>query len=142
MGTACALDGLIEYSKHIRGKGVDRAIAGACEFLLMHRLYKADHHGWKIIRSDYPKLRAPWLVGYNILRGLRAVTRAGIVNDERMRDALELLVAKRNSRGRWIREAPWPSATYSSFGRAGADDKWVTLNALLVLKKSRYEKQE
>jgi len=142
MGTACALDGLIEYSEHIRGEGVDRAIASACEFLLMHRLYKADHHRWKIIRSDYPKLRAPWLVGYNILRGLRAVTRAGIVNDDRMRDALELLVAKRNSRGRWIREAPWPSATYSSFGRAGADDKWVTLNALLVLKKSRYEKQE
>jgi len=135
MGTICALDGLIEYSEHVRRKNVSRAIGSACEFLLMHRLYKADHHGWKIIRADYPKLRAPWLVGYNILRGLRAVTRAGTANDQRMKDALNLLVAKRNSKGRWIREAPWPSTTYSSFGRVGAEDKWVTLNALLVLRR-------
>jgi hypothetical protein len=135
MGTICALDGLIEYSEHVRSKKLDRAVKNACEFLLMHRLYKADHHGLKIIRDDYTKLRAPWLVAYDILRGLRAVTMAGIVNDERMKDALTLLVTKRNSRGRWIREAPWPSTTYSSFGRAGAEDKWVTLNALLVLKR-------
>jgi hypothetical protein len=134
MGTICALDGLIEYSQRVHTKKVDRAVKDACEFLLTHRLYKADHHGWKVIRREYTKLWAPWLVGYNILRGLRAVTRGGIVNDERMEDALRLLVAKRNSRGRWIRETPWPSTTYSSFGRVGAEDKWVTLNALLVLR--------
>jgi hypothetical protein len=136
MGTICALDGLIEYSQRVQTKKVDRAVKEACEFLLMHRLYKADHHEWKIIKDEYTKLWAPWLVGYNMLRGLRAVTRAGIVNDERMEDALRLLVAKRNSRGRWIRETPWPSMTYSSFGRVGAEDKWVTLNAMLVVKES------
>ena len=136
MGTICALDGLIEYSEHARRKDVDRAIARACEFFLMHRLFKADHHGWKTIRSDYTKTRAPWLVGYDVLRGLRALTRAGITNDDRMKDALEILVAKRNSKGRWIREATWPSTSHSSFGRVGAEDKWVTLNALLVLKKA------
>jgi hypothetical protein len=143
MGAICALDGLIEYSEHVRRKNVDRAIRKSCEFLLMHRLYKADHHEWKIIRGDYVKLRAPWLVAYNVLRGLRAITRAGIVNDERMKDALELLVAKRNAKGRWVREAPWPSRTYSSFGRVGVEDKWVTLNAMLVLRNrhSRSEKE-
>ena len=134
MGAICALDGLIEYSQRVQSKKVEKAVKAACEFLLMHRLYKADHHEWKIIRNEYAKLWAPWLVGYNILRGLRAVTRAGIVNDERMQDALRLLVAKRNSRGRWIRETPWPSMTCASFGRVGAEDKWVTLNAMLVLK--------
>ena len=141
MGAICALDGLIEYSQRVQSKKVEKAVKAACEFLLMHRLYKADHHEWKIIRNEYAKLWAPWLVGYNILRGLRAVTRAGIVNDERMQDALRLLVAKRNSRGRWIRETPWPSMTYSSFGRVGAEDKWVTLNAMLVLKeRESYER--
>jgi hypothetical protein len=134
MGTICALDGLIEYSHWARTKKVDRAVKEACEFLLMHRLYKADHHEWKVIKNEYTKLWAPWLVGYNILRGLRAITRAGLGNDERMRDALRLLVTKRNSRGRWIRETPWPSMTYCSFGRVGGEDKWVTLNAMLVLK--------
>ena len=135
MGTICALDGLIEYSAHSRSSDVRRAIQGSCEFLLMHRLYKADHHGWKIIRPDYVRLRAPWLVAYDILRGLRAITRAGITDDERMKDALHLLLAKRNSKGRWVREVPWPSATYSSFGWVGREDKWVTLNALLTLEK-------
>lgn len=141
MGTICALDSLIEYSRHVRRKDVDRAIASACEFLLMHRPYKADHHGWKIIRSDFTELGAPWLVGYNILRGLRALTRAGVTSDERMKDAVTLLLAKRNSRGRWAREVPWPSATYSTFGRVGAEDKWVTLNVLLVLSKSSFKGQ-
>jgi hypothetical protein len=139
MGAICALDGLIEYSRWVQSKKVDRAVKGACEFLLVHRLYKADHHGWRIIRKEYTKLWAPWLVAYNILRGLRAVTRAGIVNDDRMQDALRLFAAKRNPNGRWIRETPWPSASYSSFGRVGAEDKWVTLNAMLVLKESPIE---
>ena len=137
MGTICALDGLIEYSELARRKNVDRAIERACEFLLMHRLYKADHHRWEIISDEYLKLRGPWMVGYSILRALRAVTRAGIVDDERMKGALQLLLAKRSRKGRWSREGLWPSATYSSFGRVGAEDKWITLNALLVLTKTR-----
>jgi len=135
MGTICALDGLIEYFAHSRNSDVRRVIQDGCEFLLMHRLYKADHHGWKVIRPDYMRLRAPWLVAYDILRGLRAITRADITDDERMRDALRLLLAKRNSKGRWVREVPWPSATYSSFGRLGREDKLLTLYALLALQK-------
>ncbi|TLN15740.1 hypothetical protein FDZ71_07140 [bacterium] len=134
MGTICALDGMTEFSERVRSKKVERAVKNACEFLLMHRLYRADRHGWKVIRKDYTRLRGPWLVSYDILRGLRAVSRAGIVNDQRMKDALMLLAAKRNSRGRWISESPWPSTAYSSFGRVGLEDKWVTLNALLVMR--------
>ncbi len=62
------------------------------------------------------------------------------MNDERMEDALSLLVAKRNSNGCWIRETAWPSMTYASFGRVEAEDKWVTLNAMLVLKEFSVEK--
>jgi len=135
MGTICALDGLLEYSERSRSRSVERAVGSACEFILMHRLYKADHHAWRIIKNDFTKLRAPWLVAYDILRGLSGVTRAGIVDDERLNDAVGLLRAKRNSNGRWPREVNWPSKTYSSFGRVGGEDKWITLNALLVLRK-------
>lgn len=134
MGAICVLEGLVEYTEHRGTKSVHRAVKNACEFLLMHRLYKADHHRWTIIKDDFTKLSAPWMVSYNILRALKVITRAGVA-DERMTDALHLLLAKRNSKGRWIREAPWPSATYSSFGSIGVEDKWVTLNALLILKR-------
>lgn len=124
---------LVEYTEHRGTKSVHRAVKNACEFLLIHRLYKADYHLWKIIKDDFTKLSAPWMVSYNILRALRAITRVGVA-DERMADALHLLLAKHNSKGRWIREAPSPSAAYASFGSLGVEDKWVTLNALLILK--------
>ena len=132
MGSICALEGLVEYSRNDNVNGLEEAVSRGCEFLLMHRLYKADHHGWKVIRSDYPKLRAPWLVGYNILRGLYVLTSAGITRDERMADALDLLDTKRGKDGRWPREAPFPSASYASFGSCGRPDKWSTLYALQI----------
>jgi hypothetical protein len=134
MGTICALDALIECSLSFRDTGVNEAKMKACEFLLMHRLLRADHHDWKFIRPEWAQLRAPWMVNYNLLRILRAITRAGIMNDPRMEEGIEILRSKRHKNGRWRREVSWPSSAYSSFGRAGKDDKWITLNALLVLK--------
>ena len=134
MGTICALDALIECSLPFRDNRVNEAKMKACEFLLMHRLLRADHHDWKFIKPEWAQLRAPWMVSYNLLRVLRAITRAGIVNDPRMEEGIEILRSKRHKNGRWRREVSWPSSAYSSFGRAGEDDKWITLNALLVLK--------
>jgi hypothetical protein len=134
MGAVCGLEALVECSATVRRKDVEEAMKRACEFLLMHRLLRADHHDWKLIRPEWTRLGAPWLVGYNLLRALRLLTRAGIVDDSRMAEGVEMLRSKRQKSGRWRREVSWPSTAYSSFGRAGTDDKWITLNALLVLK--------
>jgi len=139
MGTVCALDAMLEFSTTRQYKRIHESMMKACEFLLMHRLLRADHHGWKLIRPDWAQLQAPWMVGYNLLRGLRALTRAGVLDDPRMGEGIEILKSKRHRNGRWKREASWPTTAYSSFGRAGSDDKWVTLNALLVLKALRLE---
>ncbi len=134
MGTICALDAMLEFSTLRLGKRIHEAKMKACEFLLMHRLLRADHHDWKFIRPDWARLSAPWMVNYSLLRGLRALTRAGVLDDPRMNEGIEILKSKRHRNGRWRREVSWPTSAYSSFGRAGNDDKWITLNALLVLK--------
>ncbi len=139
MGTICALDALLESSTTRQDKRVHEAKMKACEFLLMHHLLRADHHDWKFIRPEWAQLRAPWMVSYSLLRGLRALTRAGVLYDPRMREGIEILKSKRHRNGRWRREVSWPTSAYSSFGRAGSDDKWITLNALLVLKALRLE---
>ncbi|MGQ9588526.1 MAG: hypothetical protein ACUVT7_09140 [Thermoplasmata archaeon] len=77
--------------------------------------------------------RAPWLVGYNILRALSSLTDAGVLEDERMDESIEILRSKRNANGRWTRYGAWPSNTYSSFGRHGEENKWITLKSMLVL---------
>jgi len=135
MGTICALEGFLEFQERDGSNRLNQPISDACEFLLMHRLYRADHHRWQVIRSDFPKLRAPWLVNYNILRALCAITRAGITEDSRMHDALSVLVRKRKANGRWNLEAPWPSTAYLSFGRTGTESKWVTLKAMSILRR-------
>lgn len=139
MGAICALDAVLEFLTSRHNKRAHEAKAKACEFLLMHRLLRADHHDWKLIRPEWAKLHAPWMVSYSLLRGLRALTRAEVVDDPRMREGIEILKSKRQRNGRWRREVSWPTSTYSSFGRAGEDDKWTTLNALLVLKALRKE---
>ena len=58
----------------------------------MHRLYKADHHGYRVINLGWLKFSFPWVYGYNALRGLSAVTKLGYVDDERLADAIQVLV--------------------------------------------------
>jgi len=133
MGSICALEGLVELSKGARVSGLEEAIASGCEFFLSHRLFRSDHHEWKVINREWMEPRAPWLVGYNILRALSSLTDAGVVRDERMDEATEILRSKRNTNGRWTRNGSWPSNTYSSFGHHGEEDKWITLRAMIVL---------
>jgi hypothetical protein len=133
MGSICALDALNEYGLRRHGNRLSEAIDSACEFLLMHRLFRADHHSFEPINSDWTRLRAPYLVSYDILRGLRALRMAGVDNDTRMKEALDIVIGKRSANGRWLRESRWPSRTYYRFGKIGQEDKWVTLVAMQVL---------
>ncbi len=133
-GSICALEALIEYSNRAGSRKASSAIDRGCEFLLMHRLFRADHHDLKVIHADWLKLRSPYLFGYDILRGLRALSRAGFVEDSRSREAVRILISKRNPAGRWPREVHWWSNSYASFGGIRKEDKWVTLNAMIALK--------
>lgn len=68
------------------------------------------------------------------LRGLLVITRLGYTNDERLNDALELLLAKQGQDGKWILESTPTGRMHASLGPRGKPSKWVTLNALRVLK--------
>jgi len=136
MGAVCALDGLNEFSRNAASPKIRESVALACEYILMHRLFKADHHGWKTINKDWLLLRAPYLWNYDIVRGLLALRNAGIDDDPRMKDALTVLKSKKTRSGRWIREKNWMGNSYSTFGRRGREDKWITLNALRALNRT------
>jgi hypothetical protein len=133
MGSICGLDALNEYNHRNHSNQLSDAIDQACEFLLMHKLFRADHHGFALINPDWTRLRAPYLVSYDILRGLRALRMAAVCDDSRMEEALSIVKEKRLPNGRWLRESRWPSKTYYQFGKVGQEDKWVTLMATQVL---------
>ncbi len=122
-----------------------RSIEEGAEFLLMHHLYKSDNHHWQETYPFFTKLHFPMYYFYDILHGLRVLTKLGYADDERIKSAAHLLSSKRRPDGRWNLEGDWyQEGDYfypSGKGRKapvkveviGEPSKWVTLNALRVL---------
>jgi hypothetical protein len=55
--------------------------------------------------------------------------------DERMQEAIDLVVSKQDSKGRWKLENTFNGRFQSNIEHKGEPSKWVTLKALSVLKK-------
>lgn len=134
-GTICPLEAFSEVKKENLTKEMKETIEKGAEFLLMHRLFKADHHGYRIINKAWLTLSFPWFYGYNILRGLDVLTRLGYIKDERLSDAVEALLQKRQENGTWILESTPSGRMHVDLETKGKPSKWVTLTALKVLKR-------
>lgn len=134
-GTICPLEAFSEVPRENVTKEMKRTIEKGAEFLLMHRLFKADHHNYKIIKKSWLKLGFPWFYGYNILRGLDVLTKLGYVEDERLNDAVQLLLQKRRSDGKWLLESAPTGRMQANLEAVGKPSKWITLYALKVLKR-------
>jgi len=132
-GTICALEAFSEIPESQRPPRVQEAVARAAEFLLRHRLYKADHHDYQVINPAWLKLAFPWFYGYSILRGLWVLARLDY-QDERMTDALEVLREKQTSDGKWILESTPYGRMQANLEKKGRPSKWVTLMAVWALR--------
>lgn len=133
-GTICPLEAFSEVPDNERPSEMKKAIEKGAEFLLMHRLYKADHHRFRMINRQWLKLGFPWFYGYHILRGLSVLTRLGYIDDERLSDAVSMLIQKRGKDGTWILESAPAGRMQTNIETVGKPSKWITLNALKVLK--------
>ena len=134
-GTICPLEAFSELKKENLTKEMKETIEKGAEFLLMHRLFKAEHHSYKVINQSWLKPSFPWFYGYNILRGLDVLTKLGYVRDERLNDAVEILLQKRQSNGTWILESAPVGRMQTNIEAKGKSSKWITLIALRVLKR-------
>jgi hypothetical protein len=135
MGTICPMEGLGEVSENSRTKDMKETVSRGAEFFLMHRMFKADHHNYTVINKSWLQLSYPWFAGYNILRGLDVLTKLGYSKDERLCDAAEVLLQKRQSDGSWILENASEGRMQANMEKKGQPSKWVTLIALRVLKR-------
>jgi len=116
------IEPLWAYSEIPRQKwtrSIKRSVERAAEFLLMHRLYKADHHNWIPMNPRFTTLHFPMYYYYDTLHGLRVLSKLGYADDERMRDAVHLILSKRNPDGRWVLESDW-------FNELGESTRWLS----------------
>ncbi len=132
------------------------------EFLLKHRVYKSDEDD-SVVLFDFLKMHYPMHYFYDFLHGLRVLTEASARDDPRMNDAVRVLMAKRLPDGRWPLEGVYRGWRHAhpihgletvsrpeereivteglgteraiQLEEAGKPSKWITLQALLVLKR-------
>ena len=133
--TLSVLEGLAEYGTRYPENlaAVKPAAKNAHEFLLQHRIYQSHRTG----QSADPRMTLmhfPPRWHYDFLRGLDYFQSVNAPCDERMNDAIELLLAKRNADETWPLNAPWPGLVYFHMEETGKPSRWNTLRALRVLK--------
>lgn len=141
--TVCVLEGLTAYERGGYRHAIERAreaSTGAAEFLLRHRLFRSHRTG-EPIHPEFAKLHHPVRWHFDVLRGLLALAESGVVDDPRLGDAVQVLVKRRRPDGRWAANRGYPGATHIAYPRAGEPNRWVTLNALRVLRACRGQAQ-
>ncbi|MDO8358634.1 MAG: hypothetical protein Q7T08_01185 [Devosia sp.] len=133
--TLSVLEGIREYAANgyrYRLAELQAAAATGREFMLLHRLFKSDHTG-EIIRKDMLQLSFPPRWKYNILRALDYFRAVDAPWDERMADALAVVLSKRRPDGRWKLASAHPGQVHFAMEKAGQPSRWNTLIALRVL---------
>ncbi|MDZ7671852.1 MAG: hypothetical protein U5K53_03305 [Halanaerobiales bacterium] len=100
--TINVLEGLLDYRDKYNYKleEVRKAENKAHEFLLTHKLFKSDKND-KIIDKKFTYLSFPPRWRYDILRVMEYFYFYNKEYDNRMEEALKLIVNKKNKNGKW-----------------------------------------
>lgn len=134
-GTIGAIEGFSEVPKKNLTKEMKKTIERGAEFLLIHHLFKADHHNYRIIHRGWLKFGFPWFYRYHILRGLDVLTKLGYIEDNRLKDAVQILLRKQCRDGKWLLESSPIGRMQANIEKVGKPSKWITLIALKALKR-------
>lgn len=135
--TISVLEGFHEYA--LNGYGyrlseLTEIVGESIEFILQHKLFRSDRTN-EVIDKRMLMLSYPSRWHYDILRALDYFQSTDVEFDERMQDALDVLVKKRRKDGTWPVQARHPGQTHFDMEQIGRPSRWNTLRALRVLKK-------
>lgn len=138
--TICVLEALLEHERASGGSSaVEAARVRGQEYLLERRLMRRKSTG-EVIAHDrkgnaaWTRFAFPTWWHYDVLRGLEYLRDAGVTPDERVVEAIDLVVSKRDRDGRWPLETRHPGVMPVEIDvREGQPSRWNTLRALRVL---------
>jgi hypothetical protein len=138
--TICVLEALLEDERAV---GNSQQVIGARlrgqKYLLERRLFRRRSTG-EVIERDrkggtaWTSFAFPTWWHYDLLRGLEYLRNAGAAPDERVAEAVELVVSKREVDGRWLLDTRYPGVMPVETDEGqGRPSRWNTLRALRVL---------
>jgi len=133
--TMLVLEGLLEYE---RATGKDPSVTAARargeQYLLERRLFRRLSTG-EVVKPAWTLFSFPPRWHYDVLRALDYFRSSGAVPDERCREAVELVLARRMPDGRWPLDNRHEGAAHFEIDqRPGEPSRWNTLRALRVLR--------
>jgi hypothetical protein len=132
--TIDVLDGLLQYELATGDRpDVSAARIRGHEYILKRRLFRRLSTG-EVVDPAFTQFSYPTYWHYDVLRGLDYFRAAGTAPDERMAEAIELVLSKRDADGRWPLENPHTGRLHFAMDEGeGKPSRWNTLRAMRVL---------
>ncbi len=134
MGVVKALKALAEIPPEKRSETVRCTIENGAEYLLKHHVHKRSHDLQRVSKPEWLRFGFPLMWNTDVLEILDILTMLGY-RDDRMREAVDLVVSKQDEEGKWLLERSFNGRFQVSIEQVGKPSKWITLNALRVLKR-------
>ncbi len=132
-GAVKALKALAEVPEEERTSGMRRKAEEGMEFLLAQRIFYRPPELKDISRRNWLEFGFPLMWNTDLLEILMILGKLG-VRDERMDEAIEIVLSKQGENGRWKQENHFSGRFITAVETNGRDSKWVTLNALRSLR--------
>jgi len=133
LGAVKALKALAEIPDSLRSAATQQTINTGTEYILLHHIYKKSHDYQAISKPGWLKPGFPLMYQSDILEILLFLTRLNC-RDPRMQDAIDIVLSKQDQRGKWKLENSYNGKVIANIEKKGNPSKWITLNALRVLK--------
>jgi hypothetical protein len=134
MGVVKALKALAEIPENRRSKAVNSTIKDGAEHMLKHHIYKRSHNLDRVSKPEWLKFGFPLMWNTDTLEILGILTKLSY-RDKRMQEAIDMVISKQDARGRWKLEHTFNGRFQVNIEQKGKPSKWITLNALRVLKR-------
>ncbi|MGE5527601.1 MAG: nitrogen fixation protein NifH [Patescibacteria group bacterium] len=134
MGAVKALKALAEIPEKRRTDAVAGTIAKGVDYLLLHRVFKKSHDLSAVAKPGWLKFQFPLMYQTDVLEIARILLGLNC-RDPRLEESVALILSKQDEKGRWPLENTFNGKYIRDIETKGKPSKWITLNALRVLKK-------
>ena len=133
MGAVKALKALAEITPRGRSARIKRTIGEGAEYILKHHIHKRSHNLNQTSKPGWLRFGFPLMYQTDVLEILGILTKLGY-KDERMKEAINVVLSRQDASGKWKLANTFNGRSHVDIEAKGQPSKWITLNALRVLK--------
>jgi len=132
-GAVKVLKAMAEVPPDQRTPEMRNKVKEGIEFLLAQRILYRPPELKEISRKNWLEFGFPLMWNTDLIEIIGILGRLG-VRDDRMNEAIEIVLSKQDGNGRWRQENHFSGRFITTVETNGKDSKWVTLNAVRALR--------